>query len=157
MQKTLHAIISEKNQLLSFSLSFKSLVKGTSSFTWYKLPTPISSLKLKWTVSCLTLLPWCEEFFRGAYSMSLYIIAAEVLTIFIDANTRVKSTEIVHEIETENHEIKIVNSIMTAPFQGRYSQGKSELKGSFSYWSVKVKKCQVKSGKLKKSQGNLCW
>ena len=46
---------------------------------------------------------------------------------------------------------------MTAPFQGRYSQRKSEKKGSFSYWSGKIKECQGKSGKLRKSQGNLCW
>ena len=43
-------------------------------------------------VSYLILLPLLEEFLRGSHSQ-LYIIAAEVFAIFIDADTRVKGTQ----------------------------------------------------------------
>ena len=54
--------------------------------------------------SFLILSPLREEFARGAFfSMLLYIIAAEVLASFIDANKRIKG------IPIGEHENKIVN------------------------------------------------
>ena len=69
----------------------------TNSFTCLKLHTPRSNLKLKQMVSYLILLPLCEEFARVIHS---HTVMAEVLAIFIDADTRIKGVQI------GDHEIK---------------------------------------------------
>ena len=53
--------------------------------------------------SYLILLPSREKFPRGAYSLFLYITAAEVLASFIDANKMIQG------IQIGDQEIKLVN------------------------------------------------
>ena len=70
----------------------------TNSFTWLKMYTPISNLKLKQMDSYLILSPLRKKFPRG-----LHIIVAEVLASFINANKRITG------IQIGDHGFKIVN------------------------------------------------
>ena len=72
----------------------------TNSFTWLKMHTLISNLKLRQILSYLILSPLGDEFARGAYSpCSWKIIGGEVLASFINVNKRIKGLQIRdHEI-----------------------------------------------------------
>ena len=75
----------------------------TNSFTWLKLHTPISNLKIK--INDLLSDPLILILVRQGclLFMLLYNIVAEVLVNFINADRRIKG------IQRGDHEIKMVN------------------------------------------------
>ena len=100
------SLFCHKFVLLKSVLSFLGLVMQTYSFTWLKLRTPISNLKLKQMVSYLIFLPLHEEFARGVPLILLYTTVTEVLSIFLDANARIKGAQI------GDDEIKQLNKLV---------------------------------------------
>ena len=66
----------------------KSLVTGTNSSIWFELLIPISNLELKQMVSYLNPVQGVHHGYP--LWMLLHIISAKVLSIFIDADTRIK-------------------------------------------------------------------
>ena len=73
LNKNLSVISLELTGILSFLLSIVSDME-TNVFTWLKMYTQISSLKLKWMASYLILSLLREKFSRGAYSLYIYTL-----------------------------------------------------------------------------------
>ena len=86
--------------VISLDFLSKNLDLETNSFTWLKLHSPTSNLKLK-IVSFLTPSPLCEQFARGVHSQHCYTLLR--LRYLLISLIRIKG------IQIGDHQIKILN------------------------------------------------